>query len=211
MATVGELLKNARTGKNITLAQVEQATKIRASFLKSLEEGQYQALPSSAYARGFVKNYAEFLDLDADLLLAKLRREFSDHPRGGKFLPQGVHTDLVSGRKIRITGIFLFITVLIAGFSLYLFFQYRGFLGNPQLTVDSPRQNEVVRGMTSLSVSGETEPDATVKINNEYVEVRPDGKFQKNITLFQGTFILVITATNRFGRHTQVSRTIKIE
>lgn len=212
MATVGELLKSSRIAQNITLSQVEQATKIRVSFLKNLEEGDYQLLPSSAYARGFIKNYAEFLGLSVEPLLARLRRELHDYPRSSKhpsLLPQGVHSELASPR-FRVTGIFLLVTVLIAGLFLYLLFQYRGFLGSPTLTIDTPGQHEVVRG-TAITVVGKTDPDTTVKINNEFVEVLSDGKFQKTLTLFKGTFTLSITAINRFGRQSITTRTITIE
>lgn len=213
MATVGELLKNARTAQNITLSQVEQATKIRASFLRNLEEGDYQLLPSSAYARGFIKNYAEFLGLEIEPLLARLRRELQDYPRTNKhpsLLPRGVHDNVASVKRIRITGIFLPVAVLVVVLLFYLIFQFRGFLGNPALTVDTPHSQEVFHG-TTVVVAGKTEPDATVKINNEFVEVRSDGKFQKELTLFKGTFTLNITSFNRFGRQTSSSRTITVE
>ena len=204
---VGELLKNARTTQNLTLSQVEKAIKIRASFLKALEEGDYFALPSSAYVRGFVKNYAEFLGLPTESILARLRRELDE--KNQSLLPRGVEKEY-SQPSIRISAFYLLVGFLLVSFFSYLFFQYRGFLGNPTLEVKSPTQNEIVRD-TTVTVLGRTDPDSSVKINGELVEVSKNGNFQKKLTVFKGNYTLVITAKNRFGRETSITRTIVAE
>ena len=68
MKTVGSILKEARTARNITLAQTEEATKIRLKFLKAIESDDYSGLPSLSYAKGFVKNYSEYLGLDSSMV-----------------------------------------------------------------------------------------------------------------------------------------------
>jgi len=75
MKTVGELLKTARLRKGITLEEAEVATKIRMKYLKALEEDEWQKLPSLAYTRGFIKNYADFLEENQDLVMATFRRQ----------------------------------------------------------------------------------------------------------------------------------------
>lgn len=69
---VGPTLRAAREAKNLSLEQVEQATRIRIKFLEALEDDDFGALPSMPQARGFLRNYAQFLGLDAHDVLARI-------------------------------------------------------------------------------------------------------------------------------------------
>jgi len=70
MGDLGQLLQEAREQKGVSLEQVEEATRIRQKFLKALEEGNYTALPAEAYVKGFLRNYALYLGLDPEEVLA---------------------------------------------------------------------------------------------------------------------------------------------
>jgi cytoskeleton protein RodZ len=70
MGDVGQLLQEARQQKGVSLEQVEEATRIRQKFLKALEEEEYTALPAEAYVKGFLRNYALYLGLDPEEVLA---------------------------------------------------------------------------------------------------------------------------------------------
>jgi len=59
----------------MSLLQAEEATKIRAKLLESLENGEYDRLPNPGYVRGYVTSYASFLELDSASLLAMYRAE----------------------------------------------------------------------------------------------------------------------------------------
>lgn len=69
---VGPTLRAAREAKGLTLDEVEQATRIRVKFLEALEDDDFGALPSVTQARGFLRNYAQFLGLDAHDMLARI-------------------------------------------------------------------------------------------------------------------------------------------
>lgn len=61
---LGDLLREARTSRGLTLAEVERDTRISRSYLEALEGGRYEVLPAPVYARGFVRSYARYLGLD---------------------------------------------------------------------------------------------------------------------------------------------------
>jgi transcriptional regulator with XRE-family HTH domain len=69
MTTIGQTLCDARERLGLTLDEVERATHIRARHLEALERDAWDALPSPVQARGFLRNYADFLGLDADAVL----------------------------------------------------------------------------------------------------------------------------------------------
>ncbi len=68
MDGVGATLRKARTKREIDLAEVEAATKIRRRFLVAIEGEEWDVLPGDAYARGFIRAYAAHLGLDGPRL-----------------------------------------------------------------------------------------------------------------------------------------------
>ena len=71
--TIGQRLKKAREYRNLTLEKVEEATYIRLQFLQALEADDFSAMPSPVQARGFLRNYAQYLELDLDQMVEELR------------------------------------------------------------------------------------------------------------------------------------------
>ena len=69
MEKIGQVFQTARLKKKISLEEASRATKIKAVNLQALEEGDVASLPSPAYARGFIKIYARYLDVDPAPLL----------------------------------------------------------------------------------------------------------------------------------------------
>ena len=72
--SIGQRLKRARESRNLTVHQATEATRIRVQFLEALEADNYAVMTSAAQARGFLRNYADFLGLDLDAALAELQR-----------------------------------------------------------------------------------------------------------------------------------------
>jgi cytoskeleton protein RodZ len=70
--TIGDQLRQAREARSISLEEASQATFMRESYLRALENGDFEALPSRTQARGFLRAYAAYLKLDAEPLLAAL-------------------------------------------------------------------------------------------------------------------------------------------
>ena len=74
MADFGNLLREARERKEITLREVERTTRIRRGHLEALESEDFAQLPPATYARGIVRNYAQYLGLDPAATLAAYER-----------------------------------------------------------------------------------------------------------------------------------------
>ena len=70
--SVGEQLAAARLARGLKVADVAQMLKLGARQVEALEDGNWQALPGATFTRGFVRNYARLLGLDAASLMAGL-------------------------------------------------------------------------------------------------------------------------------------------
>ncbi|MCP9438875.1 MAG: DUF4115 domain-containing protein [Nitrospira sp.] len=66
MESVGEFFRQVREAKGLTVDEVSSKTRIRADFVRALEEGNFSKLPDQVFARGFVRSYARSLGLDEE-------------------------------------------------------------------------------------------------------------------------------------------------
>ena len=67
MFEIGNSLREARLRQQLDFPELEQATKIRARYLRALEEEEFETLPAETYVKGFLRAYAEYLGLDGQL------------------------------------------------------------------------------------------------------------------------------------------------
>jgi cytoskeletal protein RodZ len=75
---VGTLLRTAREATGRNLQSVAQQLRIRAVYLRAIEEGDFGALPGTTYAVGFVRSYADFLGLDGPGIVRRFREEVEE-------------------------------------------------------------------------------------------------------------------------------------
>lgn len=68
---IGQSLREARERRGIALPEAESATMIRARYLEALEAERFELLPEGPYLRSFLREYAEYLGLDGDILVAE--------------------------------------------------------------------------------------------------------------------------------------------
>jgi hypothetical protein len=78
MADIGPTLREARMRAGLDISQIEAATKIRAKYLRALENEEWALLPGSAFTRGFLRSYAEMVGLDWRLLVEEYKRQWEE-------------------------------------------------------------------------------------------------------------------------------------
>jgi transcriptional regulator with XRE-family HTH domain len=76
MPSIGETLREARMRQRLDIADVEQRTKIRAKYLRALENEEFGMLPGPTFVKTFLRTYAETLGLDPHLLVEEYRTSY---------------------------------------------------------------------------------------------------------------------------------------
>ena len=76
MFEIGNSLREARERQGLGYPEIELATKIRAKYIRALEEEDFDAVPGDAYVRGFLRTYAEYLGLDGDVYVDEYGSRF---------------------------------------------------------------------------------------------------------------------------------------
>ncbi|HEY2215877.1 MAG TPA: helix-turn-helix domain-containing protein [Solirubrobacteraceae bacterium] len=73
MPEIGETLRDARMRARIDVSEIEAKTKIRAKYLRALENEEWGLLPGPTFVKSFLRTYAEALDLDGKALVEEYR------------------------------------------------------------------------------------------------------------------------------------------
>jgi cytoskeletal protein RodZ len=79
MAEIGQALRAARMSARIDVSEIEAETKIRAKYLRALENEEWDLLPGPTFVRSFLRTYAQALGLDAKVLVEEYRLNY-EHP-----------------------------------------------------------------------------------------------------------------------------------
>jgi cytoskeletal protein RodZ len=95
---IGETLRETRMRRRIDMTEVEAATKIRAKYLRALENEEWDLLPGPTFVKTFLRTYAEYLDLDPRLLVEEYRQRF-ERPSTQDLTPFGPGMGGRGGRK----------------------------------------------------------------------------------------------------------------
>ncbi len=112
MSELGQMLRETRESMGISLAEAEEATKIRKKYLQALEDGNYDVLPPAVYVRGFLRTYATYLGLDPEAAVAMYRDGAQIHTTPKE--PQIISEPLVPSSPINwelIAGVLMLVAV----------------------------------------------------------------------------------------------------
>jgi cytoskeletal protein RodZ len=202
-----ERLHAARERKGVDLYRAERDTKIRARYLRALEEGEYAELPGAVYTKGFLRNYALYLGLDPEDVVRQWKRE-----RGDMHVPAepvlAVPRPLEAPRQgltfSPVIVVAAMLTVLIAVFAVYIGIQLVRFSKPPTIAVTTPAQAvvEVAEDADSYTLKGTSIAGATITIQEaarpEPIRVSADagGRWTADVPLRRGRNEFTISAVD---------------
>jgi cytoskeletal protein RodZ len=199
MFRASSLLKNTRLDKEWELEDISKKIKVPVKYLEAIEDEVITNFPSEPYCSLIIKDYADFLGLNGTEILSLFRRDF-DQKRKIKssrnsffsFTPQFTFT-------ISIIAITIF-------FSIYLVSEYLKFHQPPKLKVNWPYESSV--SASTIDINGNTDNEATVRVNQDLILVDNNGNFQKKISLNPGDNKIIIESTSPNGKTTTTEKTI---
>jgi len=201
-----EFLKEKRQGKNLSLDELSDLTKIQVYHLEALETGQFEKLPPLVYRMGIFERLAKFLDVDKNEIIQMYQQEVQPvetSSYNGNIIKTKQNSYFVlTQRKLAISLSALFLVLL----SVYLYYQFKFLVGPPNLAVDP--KGDVVTQQESLMVKGKTDDGVYVTINGEDVYVASDGNFSREVQLINGINVIEVKAVNNFGKNTKIIRQI---
>lgn len=219
MARLGETLRAQRERKGITLEQAADDTRIREKFLAALESGDYQSLPGAIYTKGLLRNYAEYLDLESNELVAlfQVERGPAEPTPRHQFEPMRP----IMRRSVILTPAILLPLVVLAGVALfvgYFYYQFTAFATPPRIEVLEPA-GDAISDTPELTVRGRTVPDGRVTVRvfpgpqviAADIRPAPDGTFSVTVQLRPGANHIEVQVLDAAGKTNLVSRSVRLE
>lgn len=206
MTTIGQLLKEARVKKKISLSTIEKKTKIKREFILLIEKNDWENLPEYPVVSGFVKNLAVFLKLSPDSINAFLRRDYPPKKLEVNPKPDIENKFTWSPKLTFAVGISIISLIVLT----YLGFEYYKFIKPPEIIIVSPKENEIIIN-ESVKVEGKTTTDVILTINNQPIILDQEGNFVTEILITNETKTLTFKAVSRSGKVTEKIVNIKVE
>ena len=190
MPTVGDILKKERKRQGKSLSTISSDTKVDIKKLKALESNDFQIFDSPVGIKGFIKIYAEYLNLDSEKLLAIYRRDFGEKKQKEKIIIQEDSKEKTISWKYfyLLIPLFLLISAL-----FYLYSQFSDFQNPPNLEILEP-ENNITLEEEILEIKGITDDDAIVEIGGSKVPVDANGEFITNVPMKRGENTITIRA-----------------
>ena len=96
---IGASLRDARRRLGLEVKQVEEKTKIRARYIRALENEEWDTLPAPAYIRGFLRTYGAMLGLDGETLADEYRRRHESAAPAGSPAAEPLLSERRPGRS----------------------------------------------------------------------------------------------------------------
>lgn len=200
MLRASALLKDTRLDKDLSLEEISKKLKIPVKSLTAIENEDIKSFPQEPYCSLIIKDYADFLGLNGQNILCLFRRDFEQNKKNKN----------KSQRFFSFTPQFTFrisILIIIILFSLYLAFEYIKYNQAPKLKINWPLDTTITT--TNIDISGTTDIESTVRINQDLIIVNSKGNFDKKIELTEGDNQIVVEAKSPSGKITTEEKTIK--
>jgi len=206
--TAGEKLRQARLFKKLKIDDIAKKINIRTEYLVALEEERFDKLPTGLYGKNFLKEYATFLGLKLPDILKRLEEGRPHNDTEDPFSQKIVKKNkfIIFPKIIRNSLIILAVLICL----LYLIFYFKKIILPPDLVVSQPAKNMLVKA-TTLTVVGQTEPEAEVRINNAIILNNHGGYFSQDINLRKGLNSLTVSAKKKYSREQIIVRQILVE
>ncbi len=219
--SIGDKLKRARIRKKLTIAEVEESTHIRGRFLTALEADAWSELPSAVYGRGYLEQYALFLELPVDELMCQYDKARSTYD----FSSKGSQVSFSPKNSIRIQRLLvtpsmaaaILVCCTLVGAAFTVASQVSAFSSVPALNLEFANQQRGEQGELlavaageSFAFKGSTVPGSHVVVNGAAVQVKEDGAFEASPSLYPGINAVVVSVTAPNGRKNNETFAVRV-
>jgi cytoskeletal protein RodZ len=166
MPSIGDTLREARMRQRLDIADVEEKTKIRAKYLRALENEEFSMLPGPTFVKTFLRTYAEVLGLDPQMLMDEYRASYES--RGDdleQLQPLGPRPTARERRPVRGGGGPRPLAVIVAGVAVVIaVLVVLGLTGNDEDGGGQAANTETTRSTPAKKKKKEQPPPAPTSV-----------------------------------------------
>lgn len=208
---IGQTLKLARYKTGLSLKLVAKHINLNARYLEMIEKEEWNKLPGEIYAKNFLKKYCDFLESKTNekIKIDFNKINFSQNIKNinSEFKKKTFKKDFLNLPK-SIKIIFLIIITIIT--VIYIASQTNQITKAPEIILIYPTQDLTTQN-NYLTLTGWTDPETKLKINNSEIFLDENNNFSHNIDLLPGLNLIQITGKKKYSKTKIIERKIIFE
>jgi len=208
MLTAGSVISTRRKELGLSLKRIASDTKIQEKYLQDIEDNKFEGFESAVFLNGFIKIYADYLELDVPKVSALFRRQIkSSNWNKTKVVKKRQHriSSLLTPNNLIITMAGLFL-IVVGG---YISIQFANFKRAPYLEITYPT-NKTSSDVKEFELKGITEEATSIYVNDTEVNVNDKFKFSTIINLREGSNTIIIEAVKKSNQQNTSKKTLSI-
>ena len=187
----------------VTTAKLAEASGVPERYIEALRAGNAELLPADPYVRGYLMKIVAMTGGSVDELWSAYKKESGNKTSGPS---DRMPTNRFSLQKISKGNVAL--GAVVAALLLYGVLRFDIILGNPELTVVSPKEELLTSSVNFVVLSGMVSTKDKLTINGESVIVEDDGSWSTTWPLTLGTNTLQIKARRFLGKEEVVVKRV---
>ncbi|MCK5258807.1 MAG: helix-turn-helix domain-containing protein [Thermoplasmatales archaeon] len=198
-----ELLKKTRKDRGFTKSEAALAMHVSVTNIMTWENGELECIDHDIYAVHFLKKYTKYLDLDFTIVSQLYHQEMQECQRNNVKKEKDAFCFVISHKFVQ-RAAFLFCFLLVVG---YLGLGLQRIISPPYVELYSPENNMIISD-NAILVSGITDTEAKIIINDSEVFTNEEGYFTVSINLKDGVNVIKITSKKRYSKERIILRHI---
>lgn len=221
--TAGELLKQKRLEKGLDFKTIEKELKIKEKYLAMLEANRFQGFESQVQSKGFLKNYARFLGLNHEMVLALYRRDFEnkDMKRKIEFKeetePEVEVKESLIVKKLKNTTItkktlqLSSVVIILIFISLLVFTTVRKSFSKPSLEIyypfeiSAPYDGKITYEQNEIVLKGRVDKGSSITVNSVPLNLSTNYEFETSALPLQNNETdIVLKTENTLGATSEI-------
>lgn len=208
--SVGALLREARLERGLSTADVASDLHFPETYVTAFENDDHWRVPDDAYTKLYLKAYAAYLGFNTATLMRQHAKERGRHVaeplRAAAAQPQRAIPAWMLWVTPSVVQTALLVTVAL-GIVGYFGYELKRMVAPPEIVLASP-QDGLVTKERSVSVSGVTEPEVTIRVNGKAINPDLQGKFSDTLELQDGLNLITIKSAKKHSKEVTLTRRV---
>ena len=205
---LAEQLVSARKEKNKSLREVAQELNINIEYLRALEKAEFHHLPEGLYGQNFLKEYADYLELNTKEMLQLYLSEKTNKTNKKLFVQKTTKPHYFLSIPRLFKNLIIALAVILC--LIYIGYYINNIISEPEMIIYYPKE-DISTSNHNINIKGKTEETAEVEINNEKILLEKGGNFNLNINLKKGINTITIISQKKYSKKNIIKRQIILE
>ena len=196
-------LNDAISARGLSTAKLSELSGVPERFLEALRAGNFDALPSAPYVRGYLIKLGHILGINGSEWWSNFKMYHEPKSSGVK---DALPVNRFSARRNLKTKIIMVLAVL--ALAAYAAARFNIIIGKPSLVIYNPSPTTLITNSERMRITGKVDSGNSLSINGDSVPISENGEFEKELSLSPGVNNIEFVAKRFLGREIRETKKI---